>query len=67
MNRRYHDLSTGGMSAVIKYKGQEVDPKKLRRQAKMETRKNLMGTRAKETRSDDFVFSSPLMPSVTKL
>lgn len=67
MNQRYHDLSTGGMSAVMKYKGQEVDPKKLRRQAKMETMRNLMSTQAKETRPDDIVFSSPLVPSVTKL
>jgi hypothetical protein len=46
MNQRPEHLSTESLSANIKYKGREVDPKKLRRQAKMETRSNLTAAQA---------------------
>jgi hypothetical protein len=67
MNKMYQHLSTANMSAVIKYKGQEVDPRKLRRQAKMETRRNLMGAHPEDTRPDGIVFSSPLVLPASKL
>lgn len=48
---------------MIKYKGLEVDPQKLRRQAKMETRRNLMDAQVRDPRPDDTLLSSPLMSS----
>jgi hypothetical protein len=67
INQKYQQLSSAKMSAVIKYKGQEVDPKKLRRQAKMETRRNLMGAQAKETRFGDLDIASPLVSPFAKM
>ncbi len=67
MNHRYQDLSTAGKAAVIRYKGQEVDPRKLRRQAKMETRRTLVGGRAQATGPEDTAFLSPLASPAAKL
>ena len=67
MNHRYQHLSTASMTAVIKYKGQEVDPRKLRRQAKTEIRRNLKGVQADGTRPNDTVSSSPLASPAVNL
>ncbi|KAF7510663.1 hypothetical protein GJ744_006275 [Endocarpon pusillum] len=67
MNQKYHHLSTTGTTAVIKYKGREVDPRILRRQAKMDTRRALLGGGAQATRSEDTAFLSPLTSSAAKL
>jgi hypothetical protein len=68
MNERYQRLASAGESAVIKYKGQEVDPRKLRRQAKLETRRSLMGAQAKDTTMADNIFpQSPLVSPAANL
>jgi hypothetical protein len=67
MNKRYQHLSTANMSVVIKYKGQEVDLRKLRRQAKMEIRRSLMGVHAEETGHNNIVFSKPVVFPATQL